>query len=138
MNGPNPGYFAISVDGKEKGFSYCYKEPSNCINAEKLAVANCENRASTTCKILARGRTIVWDGEVILENWDSQPTDNHKTVRDPNIPANKSVKIVCAYAIEFSNEKPRWTENSDLIQYVKEARRRDFTLERCTEFVKRN
>lgn len=44
-------------------------------------MARCENHASVRCKIFAQDQFIVWDGKVILENWDSQDTDENKTIR---------------------------------------------------------
>ncbi len=138
LKSTRPGYFAVSVDGREAGSNNCDLSLKDCVDdAGERAVAICEKQATSQCKVFARERHIVWQGKVILENWDSQPTDYNKTLGETGFPANKSARVVCAYALEPSGEIPQWTDRVGLVKYVKEAKRRDYTLEKCIEIVRR-
>lgn len=76
------------------------------------------------CKIYAKGKKVVWKGPVGTGN----PSANSS-----RFPASKSQEVVCAYAVDYSSDTIKWSENEDLLQYVEEAKRRGFSLEKCDE-----
>lgn len=57
------GYFAVSIDGKSCGYSYCPWDYCTG-NSIRIAIQACEANSVTECKTYAVGERIVWDGPV--------------------------------------------------------------------------
>ena len=59
----DPGFFAISPDGRSVGWSYCARESIRCGgNGKYIAITSCEKRSrGVRCQIYAAGRSVVWD-----------------------------------------------------------------------------
>lgn len=60
----NGAAFAISEDGRYYTYRYCPQ--ASCVEGDHqyFAVQNCESNSKRTCKILAVGRKVVWQGPV--------------------------------------------------------------------------
>ena len=121
-SGPGPSYFAISEDGRRAGWSYCTAGPDGCMGGGlpfSIAINACQRNSDIPCKIYARGTKVVWNG----------PISGAGTAKD----GGKSNDVVCGYAVDYSTDAPKWTENPELQKYVKTAKSRGFSIEKCDE-----
>ncbi len=120
---PGGSYFAISLDGRRYGYSYCAAGPDACHSSPgSLAVNVCQRGSSSPCKVYARGHFVVWDGAV---------TVGVPSASQGASPSAKSDDVVCGYAVDYSGDEAKWHTSAEFAGFVEEAQRRGFTVEKC-------
>lgn len=122
----NPELFIISTDGQRAVFTYCPDIADLCppsAGATKAkALKKCEERSGgVPCKVYAVGRRVVWKGRPA-----SDRASGFTSASDYEI---------CNYAITMEGGTASWESREAWIYYVAEAKRRDLTLERCTDLT---
>ena len=111
---PAPGFFAVSPNGRSYGYSYCSSGSCQPTLAQ-IAIDSCNKKSKEPCKIYAREKFVVWGGQI------------------KSGMAVKSADVVCAYAVDYSTGKPEWSKVKGSSNYIREAKRRGFTIEKCDQ-----
>ena len=136
----NPAYFAIAKNGRATGWAYCFGGPDACSISpanDVLAIRNCEMRTASPCMLFARGREIIWKGEIrYMDSQDlakTTQTDQLAIIRSGMNPAlkNRSIKEICQKAVDYAFRPYEWSNQPSTIDYVAEAKGRNVSIYQC-------
>jgi hypothetical protein len=130
-----PSFFAVSEDGQSYGYSFCPMGQCND-NGDMVALSGCVNRSKKKCKIFADDTWILWkdaSGRRITLQEASKGLSSEVTV-PPH--SGMTDKAICSMAL--SSKEIDWDNKADYQLYVNEAKRREFSIQKCAEISGRS
>lgn len=118
----NPGAFAISLDGRSAGWSYCPAGQCGGSNSLMLAIHSCQE-SGKTCKIYAMGPTVVW---------------NHSAPAATPVTKSSTITNITLCQMAMRRDGSGWDDSAAYKSYRQEVDRRSITLDQCRQLTGRS